>query len=147
MLAGAVALAVTACGKDDAKQRNAYAAAVNQAQSNFAQSFRTLSNRITSTTTPNEGRRTLQGFEDAVAVVVRDLRAIQPPADVKPLHTRLIEEMTRYGREIRKAKAAFASHAPRRIFAAQSALVAATSRISARIARTIAAINEKLQKK
>ncbi|MEA2248710.1 MAG: hypothetical protein QOH46_3239 [Solirubrobacteraceae bacterium] len=145
LLLAATALGVTACGKDETKQRNAYAAAVNRAQSNFAESFRNLSGRITSTTTPNQGRRTLQGFEDAVDDVVRDLGAIDAPPDVQPLHRRLIREMTVYGREIRKAKRAFASSAPQRILDAQKALVTATTRISTRINRTIAAINRELQ--
>jgi hypothetical protein len=145
LLLAAAALGVTACGKDATKQRNAYAAAVNQAQSNFAQSFHSLSQRITSTTTPNQGRRTLQGFQNAVDDVVHELRAIDPPSDVRPLHGRLIQEMTGYGREIRKAKRAFATGAPQRILDAQKALVVATTRISTRINRTIAAINRELQ--
>jgi hypothetical protein len=142
----ATTLALTACGgQDEAKKRNAYADAVNHAQNDFAASFRSLSSRISSTTTPNQGRRTLQGFEDAVDNVVTDLRAIDAPPDVQPLHRRLINEMTGYGREIRKAKRAFASSAPQRILDAQQALVRATTRISGRINRTISAINRELQ--
>jgi hypothetical protein len=145
LLLAALALVLTACGKDETKQRNAYAAAVNQAQSNFAASFRSLSDRITSTTTPTQGRRTLQGFENAVDAVVRDLRAIDAPPKVRPLHRRLIREMTGYGKEIHKAKLAFASSAPQRMLDAQKALVRATTRISTRINLTIAAINRALQ--
>ncbi len=142
----AVAVGGTACGgEDEAKRRNAYADQVNRAQSNFAASFRSLSERITSTTTPNQGRRTLQGFEDAVNAVVRDLSAIQAPEDVRPLHQQLIAQMRGYGREIARAKRAFATSAPQRILDAQRALVRATTRISARINRTIAAINRELQ--
>ncbi|MEA2268831.1 MAG: hypothetical protein QOC64_1441 [Solirubrobacteraceae bacterium] len=144
-VAAAAAAVLTACGGQETEQRNAYADAVNRAQSDFAQSFKSLSDRISSTTTPNQGRRTLQGFEDAVDDVVVDLRAIDAPADVQPLHRRLIGEMSGYGREIRKAKRAFASSAPQRILDAQQALVRATTRISTRINRTIAAINRELQ--
>jgi hypothetical protein len=144
----ATAIGVSACGgADEAKQRNTYADEVNRAQSSFAQSFRTLSRRITSTTTPGQGRRTLQGFEDAVDNVVTDLRHIEAPSDVQPLHRRLIREISGYGREIHKAKLAFATGAPQRILRAQSALVSATTQISARINRTIAAINRRLQAK
>ncbi|HEX2102158.1 MAG TPA: hypothetical protein VHF51_00785 [Solirubrobacteraceae bacterium] len=147
LFAVAAAFIVAGCGGDDsAKQRNAYADAVNRAQSDFAQSFKSLSRRITSTTTPGQGRRTLQGFEDAVDDVVADLRAIDAPADVQPLHRRLITEVADYGREIRRAKRAFATGAPRRILDAQSKLVSATTQISSRINRTIAAINRQLQK-
>jgi hypothetical protein len=146
LVAVATALGAAACGDDSAKQRNAYADAVNQAQSDFAQSFRSLSRRITSTTTPGQGRRTLQGFEDAVDDVVTDLQGIDAPADVQPLHRRLITEISDYGREIRRAKRAFATGAPQRILDAQGKLVDATTRISSRINRTIAAINRQLQK-
>jgi hypothetical protein len=146
LLAMVAAIGIAGCGDDSAKQRNAYADAVNRAQSDFAQSFKSLSRRITSTTTAGQGRRTLQGFEDAVDDVVADLRAIDAPTDVQPLHRRLITEVADYGREIRRAKRAFATGAPRRILDAQSKLVSATTQISTRINRTIAAINRQLQK-
>jgi hypothetical protein len=146
LVAVVAALGAAGCGDDSAKQRNAYADAVNRAQSDFAQSFKSLSRRITSTTTPGQGRRTLQGFEDAVDDVVADLRAIDAPTDVQPLHRRLITEVADYGREIRRAKRAFATGAPQRILDAQSKLVSATTQISSRINRTIAAINRQLQK-
>ena len=147
LVAVATVIGVAGCGDDPAKQRNAYADAVNRAQSDFAQSFKSLSRRITSTTTARQGRRTLQGFEDAVDEVVADLRAIDAPADVQPLHRRLITEVAGYGREIRRAKRAFATGAPQRILDAQSKLVSATTQISSRINRTIAAINRQLQSK
>jgi hypothetical protein len=148
LLAVATALGATSCGGEDAaKQRNTYADQVNRAQSDFAQSFRNLSRRITSTTTPGRGRKTLQGFEDAVDTVVTDLRRIDAPADLQPLHRRLIGEISGYGRAIRKAKDEFATGSPQRILRAQSALVTSTTTISGRINRTIAAINRQLQAK
>jgi hypothetical protein len=146
LVAVAAALGAAGCGDDSAKQRNAYADAVNRAQSDFAQSFKSLSRRITSTTTPGRGRKTLQGFEDAVDDVVVDLRRIDAPGDLQPLHRRLITEVADYGREIRRAKRAFATGAPQRILDAQSKLVDETTQISSRINRTIAAINRQLQK-
>jgi hypothetical protein len=148
LLAVAALLGASACGTDEAaKQRNTYADQVNRAQNDFAQSFKSLSRRIASTTTPGRGRRTLQGFEDAVDTVVGHLRRISAPSDLQPLHRRLIREISGYGREIHKAKLAFATGSPQRILRAQSALVSATTAISARINRTIAAINRKLQTK
>jgi hypothetical protein len=144
----AVMLGPSACGTDQsAKQRNTYADEVNRAQNSFARSFKSLSKRITSTTTPDRGRKTLQGFEDAVDAVVVDLRRIDAPGDLRPLHRRLITEISGYGREIHKAKLAFATGSPQRILRAQSALVEATTAISARINGTIAAINRRLQAK
>jgi len=146
LLVVVAALGAAACGEDKAaEQRNTYADEVNRAQTAFAQSFRTLSRRITSTTTPGQGRRTLQGFEDAVDTVVTDLRGIDAPSDVQPLHRELISEISGYGRAIHRAKLAFATGAPQRILRAQSALVTSTAAISERINRTIAAINRRLQ--
>jgi hypothetical protein len=148
LLVVAAAIGLTGCGADKAaEERNAYADQVNRAQSNFAQSFRSLSKRITRTTTPGRGRKTLQGFEDAVDNVVVDLRRIDAPADLQPLHQRLIGEISGYGRAIHRAKLAFATGSPQRILRAQSALVTTTTEISTRINRTIAAINRRLQAK
>ena len=148
LLLVAAVLGLAACGQDKAaEQRNAYADQVNRAQSNFAQSFKSLSKRITRTTTPGRGRRTLQGFEDAVDNVVTDLRRIDAPSEVQPLHRRLIDEIAGYGRAIHRAKLAFATGSPQRILRAQSALVSSTTQISAKINRTIAAINRRLQRK
>jgi hypothetical protein len=148
LLVVAAVLGLAACGEDKrAEERNAYADQVNRAQNDFAQSFKSLSQRITRTTTPGRGRRTLQGFEDAVDTVVTDLRRIEAPSDVQPLHRRLIDEIAGYGRAIHRAKLAFETGSPQRILRAQSALVSSTTAISARINRTIAAINRRLQAK
>ena len=144
----AAVMGITACGGDKAAaERNAYADQVNRAQNSFAQSFKSLSKRIPRTTTRGRGSRTLQGFEDAVDNVVIDLRRIDAPSDLQPLHRRLIDEIAGYGRAIHRAKLAFATGSPQRILRAQSALVNSTTEISARINRTIAAINQRLQRK
>ena len=149
ILVVAAAIGVSACGggADAAKQRNTYADEVNRAQSSFAQSFKTLSRRITSTTTPARGRRTLEGFENAVDDVVVELRRIDAPADLQPLHKQLIDEIAGYGQAIHKAKEEFATGSPQRSERAQSDLVTATTSISERINKTIAAINRQLQAK
>src|SRR3954447_4337041 len=99
ILVVAAAVGLSACGEDKAaEQRNAYADQVNRAQNDFAQSFKSLSKRITRTTTPGRGRKTLQGFEDAVDNVVVDLRRIDAPGDLQPLHRRLIGEIAGHGR-------------------------------------------------
>ena len=145
LLAMTLALGAVACGGNDAQERNAYAAAVNRAQSGFASRFRALSARITGASSPREGRRALQGFQQAVNGVLARLRSIQAPPDVRPLHRRLIGQMRQYGREIAKAKAAFRTRSPATIIDAQNALVRATTAISARIRRTVAAINRELR--
>src|SRR3954465_13540874 len=121
ILVVAAAVGLSACGEDKAaEQRNAYADQVNRAQNEFAQSFKSLSKRITRTTTPGRGRKTLQGFEDSVDNVGVDLRRIDAPSDLQPLHRRLIGEIAGYGRAIHRAKLAFATGSPHRILPAPS---------------------------
>ena len=129
------------------QDRNTYADQVNRA--------RTTSRRAYEPVAPDHARRRLrraadgrcQGFEDAVDTVVTDLRRIDAPSDLAPLHQQLIAEIAGYGKAIHKAKVEFATGSPQRSEAAQSALVDATTEISTRINRTIAAINRQLQAK
>jgi hypothetical protein len=143
----AIALAVSSCGAEQeaAKRRNAYVVAVNRAQSDFGRSFRTLSRRVSSTTTPDEGRRTLGRLEAAIDGVVVGLRRIDAPSDLRGLHRRLIREIGVYRAEIRRAEIEFATGSPQRSLRAEAALSRASTRLNERIRRTIAAINRRLQ--
>ena len=116
---------VSACGgQDAAKERNTYADEVNKAQNDFAQSFASLSRKISSTTTPARGRRTLQRLRGR-----RRHRRHRPAPDrrASPIWRRctsqLIAEIAGYGKAIHKAKVEFATGSPQRSEAAQSALV------------------------
>jgi hypothetical protein len=138
------ALIAAGCG-GDTKASNAYVDAVNKAQNAFATSFDKLSNRITATSTPEQDQRTLDGFKQAVDKAVGDLRAIEVPDKVLPLHRRLVSEIGAYGREIDRAKTAFSSSDPQAIVKAQTRLVAAVTRVSSQINATIDQINRKLR--
>ena len=74
--------------------------------------FDRLSSQITSTSTAAQDRQTLDGFRQAIDKVVTDFRAVKAPDKVKALHDRLIAEISAYGKEIDKAKAAFADNDP-----------------------------------
>jgi hypothetical protein len=138
------AIVVSGCGSD-VKERNDYVDAVNKAQNGFAASFDRLSKRITSTSTPAQDRRTLDGFKQAVDRAVTQLRAIPVPDSVKGLHAQLVNEIAAYGREIDKAKRAFASSSPQEVIKAQTQLVTAVTRVSTQINHTIDQINKKLR--
>jgi hypothetical protein len=144
VLAVLALVAVAGCGSDN-KSANDYVDAVNRAQNDFASTFDRLSSRITSTSTPQQDQRTLDGFKRAVDKVVGDLRAVEPPDKVKPLHAELVNEISSYGKEIEKAKKAFADGKPKAIIKAQTQLVTAVTRVSGQINRTIDAINQKLR--
>jgi hypothetical protein len=137
-------VAATGCG-DSNKEKNAYVDAVNKAQTDFSTTFDRLSRQITSTSTPGQDRRTLQGFQHAIDGVVHDLKAVKAPDGVRPLHQRLISEISSYGDQIAKAQKAFASHEASKIVKAQTDLVSAVTQVSADINRTIDQINQRLR--
>jgi|tagenome__1003787_1003787.scaffolds.fasta_scaffold20369101_2 hypothetical protein len=144
----AIALAVSSCGaqQEAAKRRNAYVVEVNRAQSDFGRTFRTLSQRISSATTPDQGRRTLRRLEAAVDGVIVGLRRIDAPPDLRGLHRRLIRQIGLYGAEIHRAEIQFATGSPQRSLRSEAALSRASTRLNERIRRTIAAINRRLQR-
>jgi hypothetical protein len=132
------------CGSDD-KAANDYVDSVNRAQNDFAATFDRLRGEVTSTSTPEQDRKTLDGFKRAVDKVVSDLRAVEPPSKVKELHGQLISELASYGTEIDKAKRALKTGSPKTIIKAQTQLQSAITRVNRQIQRTIDAINKKLR--
>jgi uncharacterized phage infection (PIP) family protein YhgE len=139
-----VVLLASACGSDT-KQANDYVDSVNKAQNDFAATFDKLSSKITSTSTAQQDRQTLDGFKEAVDKVVADLKEVEVPDKVKDLHGQLVAEISDYGTEIDKAKQAFSGNDPQAIIKAQTQLVSAVTRVSAQINKTIDAINKKLR--
>jgi hypothetical protein len=139
-----LAFVASGCGADT-KAANDYVDAVNKAQNEFAATFDPLSAKITSTSTAEQDRETLNGFKQAIDKVVKDFRAVKAPDEVKDLHGRLIAEISAYGKEIDKAKAAFADDQPQAIVKAQADLVSAVTRVQSQINTTISDINKKLR--
>jgi hypothetical protein len=144
LIAVALALVAAGCGSDT-KAANDYVDAVNRAQSEFATKFDQLSGQITSTSTAAQDRQTLDGFRQAIDKAVADFRAVKAPGKVKPLHDRLIAEVSAYGAQIDKAKGAFADNDPQAIVKAQADLVSAVTKVQAQINQTISDINKKLR--
>ena len=140
----ALALVAAGCGSDT-KAANDYVDAVNRAQNQFASKFDQLSGQITSTSTPAQDRQTLDGFRQAIDKVVADFRAVKAPDKVKPLHDKLIAEVSSYGAQIDKAKGAFSNNDPQAIVKAQADLIAGVTKVQAQINQTIADINKKLR--
>jgi hypothetical protein len=144
LIVAALALVAAGCGTDT-KEANDYVDAVNKAQNSFATKFDELSGKITSTSTAADDRETLDGFRQAIDKVVADFRAVKAPDKVKDLHGKLIAEVSAYGKEIDKAKGAFADDDPQAIVKAQADLVSAVTRVQSQINQTIADINKKLR--
>ena len=139
------AVALGACGgADERKEKNAYVQQVNSAQTEFASTVTTVSQRITSKSSSSEDRKTLQQFETAIEDVVAKLRNIKVPADVTSEHKQLVGAMTGFGVDIKKATDALKNPNTRTIAEAQRAITTATQTVNTRIDAAIAAINSKL---
>ena len=146
LAAGAVLLALLlgGCGGDDVQESNAYVDSVNIAQSRFASSFERLARDITSSSTPEQDRRTLRSITKTLDETVVDLRKIVPPERVEAQHTQLIDTLAEYGEAIGAAEQKLGGSAEQAT-AAEARLAADTARTSTRVNAAIAAINQKLR--
>jgi outer membrane murein-binding lipoprotein Lpp len=140
----AVLVLVAGCGDDQAKRDNAYVDHVNTAQTDFARTINRLNGRVSATSTPSEDRATLAGYTEAIDHVVGELRGIDPPDSVKPLHRQLIAAMSVYGARVRTASKSVRSKSTSRLLDAQQKLLDATDTVSKQINTTIGAINKRL---
>ena len=139
------ALALGACGGDDERDaKNAYVQAVNDAQTEFASTVTTVSQRITPESSSSEDRRTLRRFQTAIEDVVRQLRTIDVPSDVEAEHRQLVAAMSGFGADIKKATDALRNPNTRSIAEAQRTIANATQMVNTRVDAAIAAINSKL---
>ena len=145
LLAVVGATAWAGCGGNGAEDTNHYVDAVNAAQVRLTGTLERLSGRITSTSSDGADRRTLRAFDTAVSRAVGDLRRVDPPGDVAPMHHRLVRELDGYGRTVRRETTLLRSNDPRRLVAAQQDLLSATNQVSRRINTTIAQINRALR--
>ena len=145
LLVAFAALALSACGGGDERDaRNDYVRQVNNAQNEFAQTVTTVSEQITEKSSSSQDRKTLQQFQTAINDVVTDLREIEVPAAVESEHAQLIEAMTTFGADIRKATTVLRNPDSRKIAEAQKTIQAATQTVNLRVEAAIAAINSKL---
>ena len=139
----AMLLALAGCG-DSSSENNTYVRKVDAAQTQFATSVSRISQAITPTSTDRQDRRTLARFQDAVGRVVRQLRAIDVPAEVRDEHGRLIVAMERFGTDIEQASASLRTPTIESLQKARRQIGAATTAVDARIRAAIAAINAEL---
>lgn len=131
-------------GSDKVDQANSYVDSVNRAQNRFASTIDSLTRQITTTSTPAQDKATLARFQAAVDRVVGDLRAVDPPSEVRDLHGNLITAMQDFGKQVQEVSEALSSGNTTRLLAAQEQLAKATATVSQKINTTIAAINRKL---
>jgi hypothetical protein len=141
----ALMLAVVAAGCGGDKDRDDYAKALNKAQAGLAQRFAALQSRITPTSNAAQDSKTLRAYEAAVATTVSDLRAVDPPDGLAPLHRRYVGEVAAYGGALRKARAELNRDDSRAVLAAQGRLRSAVTAAGRQLDATIQAINQKLK--
>ncbi|MCW2993532.1 MAG: hypothetical protein JWQ18_1027 [Conexibacter sp.] len=143
LLALTLAVVVAGCGGGD--DHSGYVKALNKAQTELASRFTALQSRITPTSDAAQDSKTLLAYEAAVTTTVGDLRAVDPPAGLAPLHRRFVAEVTAYGAALRKARGELSRDDPRAILAAQGRLRSAVAATGRQLNATIQAINRKLE--
>lgn len=139
----AVALGAAGCG-GSVEKSNTYVDQVNLAQTQFASSFTRLSREITASSTPAEDRKTLRAIQGSIAKTVTNLRAIDPPDEVKSLHGDLVDAIAGYGDAIGTAEQGL-SGTVAEATRAQAQLATDTGRASTQVTAAISAINQKLR--
>jgi hypothetical protein len=141
-----VALALaTGCGDEQVKADNAYVAATDRAVRSFETQFQDLQSSFTSVSTPRQDLQTMGRLRVAVDRVVAQLRRVQAPARIAPLHAQLIDQVQAYDGAIAAAEPEFGSEVPKAVAAARtrfSSLLAATA---AKVTATINLINGRLR--
>ena len=137
---------LVACGgSEEREKKNAYVREVNAAQTEFAQTVTTVSERITDKSSSSQDRKTLEQFQTAIDNVVTDLRDIDVPGAVDAEHAQLVKAMSGFGSDIRGAIRALRNPTQANIEEARKTISTATQTVNVRIDAAIAAINSKLE--
>jgi hypothetical protein len=145
LLALAMALAAAAgCGSSGNRDGD-YVDALNQAQTALARRFGDLQRRMAATSSAQQDAKTLGAYEAAVRQTVAQLREVDPPGALAPLHQRFIGEVAGYETALRTARRELRGDDPQAILAAQGRLRTAVAQAGTRLNATIDAINRKLE--
>ena len=144
-LAVAGLLVVSGCGGDTAS-KNDYVEAINKAQTDFVDNVQKASSTPSTGSDPiASAKGTFSSIDKAIDTVIGDLTAVEPPDEVKNLHQDLIKEMNDLKAEVAKAGDSLDSKDPAKLSAAQSDFAKNATELQTRFAKTISAINQKLQ--
>lgn len=130
---------IAGCG--DTKSKNDYVDSVNKAQNDFVASI----NKMNSSGGANGATDTFTQLDTAIGKVVTDLKAVDPPGDVKSLHSQLVSELGKFRTSVKSAGDAIATKDPQKIAKAQGTFGTEASKTAAEIGNTISQINKKLQ--
>ena len=147
MLSLLATLALGACGgggeSSDVEEKNAYVRELNAAQSDFRSSAEEMSEqRIPAANSAKI--RLVQRLEGAVDEVVKAMRGIDVPGDVRAEHQQLIDTMTGFRTAVQQLTQTYRGGDARKLRAAIATFKAAQVKTDTRVNATIAAINSKL---
>lgn len=141
-----VAVLLSGCGgRGDAKQANAYVAAVNKAQTRFAGTISRIAEGLSDPADKRRTRRAVAGFGTAVDTVVVDLRGISAPPRVRILHGELVGEMAAFSKAVRRAGRGLRAKDPVAVLDERTRLLDTAQRTVRDINGTIARINRTLR--
>jgi type VI protein secretion system component VasF len=135
----------TGCGSSDTKSSNDYVAAINKAQTDFANNVEKVGSAPSNGSDPTTAaKKTFADLNTAIDKVVKDLQGVKAPDKVKTLHAQLISEMKEFQKDVQAAGASLSSKDPSKILKAQSAFATSAGTLGTRISQTIDRINQKL---
>lgn len=138
-------IAATGCGGDTAS-KNDYVEAINKAQTDFASNVQKVGTSSSAGSDPAAAaKQTFASLGTAIDKVVADLKAVDPPDDVKDLHNELVSEMQEFKSQVDGAAKSLDSGDATAVLKAQSKFAQSASTLGTRISKTISDINTKLQ--
>lgn len=112
LLTAAVALA--ACGGGGTENSNRYVRELTAAQTTYQETAERLEDGATTTSTPQQDRRTLDRFAEAINDTIVTLRRIKVPAAVVAEHRRFVEVFVTWHDSVARFVAAIKNNPTRR---------------------------------
>ena len=139
-------LALGGCaGSEATDARNDYVRALNAAQERFARTAQQVSGAIGKGSSVRRERRTLVRYGAGVAGLVKTLRSLAVPADVRSEHAELVGALAGFRTEISAVVVRLRSGTTRGIDEAHRRLTGATITLDAKLGEATRAINRTLQ--
>lgn len=146
VVAIALVLPLGGCaGREETTARNDYVRALNAAQERFAGTATQVSGAIGKGSSEGQERRALVHYGARVAGLVRTLRSLAVPAEVRSEHARLVGALAAFRREISAVVIRLRSGTTRAIDEAYRRLMGATITVDAKLSEATRVINGKLQ--
>ncbi len=132
------------CG-GGAEQKNAYVEDVQRAQRTFVTRFEQVRKRLTTTSTLVQDQATLANFQAITERFAATLEKVQPPADVRVEHDRLVAAVAGYGADVGRARARLRAASVEDRSIVRTELSSAVEGTQEKIAKAVGDINAALR--